>query len=103
MNNTNRSNNFRKPKDSSGRRRSNSSNRSRSVGSSGSTNSSKQGLSRREVLCDIDDDLEEFEVSPSDDTELRGSDLVDRVTVWMNSWMDDDDGDFETDFKANRI
>lgn len=40
---------------------------------------------------EIDDEFEEFEsahrIEPEPSTE-------DKVTIWMNSWMDEDDGDF---------
>lgn len=51
----------------------------------------------RHNLSEIDDDFEEFESRDSiilspENREPR--DVYDRVTLWMDSWMDDDDGDF---------
>lgn len=42
-------------------------------------------------LTDIDDDFEEFERDNYVDKATK--DAIDKVTIWLNSWMDDDDVD----------
>lgn len=52
----------------------------------------------RHNLSEIDDDFEEFESRDSITSSPENRepvDVYDRVTIWMNNWMDDDDdGDF---------
>lgn len=52
---------------------------------------------RHHSLSEVEDQFEEFEprnLAQTSEPDSEQRDVADRVTVWMNSWMDEDDGDF---------
>lgn len=48
-----------------------------------------------ESSYELEDDFEEFDQREQALSPERQEDVRDRVTIWLNSWMDEDDGDFE--------
>lgn len=50
---------------------------------------------------DVDDEFEEFE--PVKQVEMQTETDDNKLTIWMNSWIDDDDFDFAPAIKNNKI
>jgi len=62
----------------------------------GSGKSSTTRPTIRHNVDEFEDEFEEFE-SPQFRS-VPDLSVDDKVTIWMNSWMDDDDGDFSSSF-----
>lgn len=53
----------------------------------------------RHRLDEVEDEFEEFESAHGIESQMPA---VDKVTIWLNSWMDEDDGDFGPNLTLNK-
>lgn len=68
------------------------------------SNSKTNKAKLHEIKLDLDDDYGEFESREEDSIDIeRNLNANERVTIWMNTWMDDDDGDFEDMLQLNKV